>query len=1226
MKTRVGILTWLAFGALLLSSASAEAQCTVANCPGGSNIVTGPPYLGTPGVDCFIGTAGADIMQGFGGNDLICGGGGNDTIFGGDGFDTILGEDGNDNIFGDGDADNIQGGEGDDTIEGGDGDDFLFGEAGGDTIRGQIGNDFIDGGTEDDLLEGGDGVDQIFGGDGSDILRGDGDNDILSGQAGNDELFGGLGNDTLNGDAGADILRGEDGDDQLLGGADNDQLFGGEGADSLSGAGGDDIINGEGGDDPQLDGGDGEDTINGGTGSDTANGGPGLDFINGGDGDDTLNGGDGPDIINGEGGDDTILGDGDNDTLDGGPGTNNQVFGNAGIDVCLNAANMDLSCELFTPATVASLSAVDDGSSVVVRWETSAESGTLGFALHREVDGDWLALHDGLLPGLLSEPQGGVYEFRDSDADAGDTLRYQLVETDLHGNETTHGPFEVVAEGSTETLLDGAEVYARQAHGRTPLGVSQKGLGAERQSEGDVVGIYVGIEETGLYAISSAEIAARFGITEEDVRSRLGSGELRLTEAGDEVAWRAGDDGLWFYGVARESLFSTERIYRLSLEPGTRMAEENAAPGAISEGLQYEAELHLEQNEIAALLISQDPNADYWYWQLISGSESMPAEAQVTFELESATGDGEITVDLRGILDVTHSGSVLLNGEQIGGFSFDGATPAQVLVALPEGALREGENSLSIVASPGSDSLLYLDSIDLVYSRSYATEADSLAFGAGSNASLEISGLVGDRVQVLDVSNPSEPIALLDTVAAPSGVQLATEAGRDYFAAAEQAVGEPSSIWNDVDSELRSTENAAEYLVIAPAAFIEGARLLADYRSTDGLTTQVVELQDIYDEFAFGSPDPNSIREFLLYTQEAWAEAPSMVALIGKGSYDYRDLGGFGGNWLPPLMAPTYDGLIASDNAMADLAGDDGFPDLIIGRLPVTSAEELSSVLEQIASYESSIEDLENDVAMLADATDRRANFADWADDAIMSLPTSWNVAPVYRSELDDLEATRQLLFEELQRGPRVFGYLGHAGIISLGKSQTLLGVEDVETLQIDGPQSIFADMTCNASRFAVPGLISLGEAMLTDDQAAIAVWGSSANSINEQASVLLERLFAEIGTPSEARLGPMILRALSSLAASDHEPGMITAYHLFGDPALRVVKQDELPGTGGAGGNGAAGGSPGTGGTGGTAPPTDGSGSSGCAVSPMGSAPFGAIALVLLTLGVVARRRGSRH
>jgi Ca2+-binding RTX toxin-like protein len=1217
MKTRFGILIWLAFSGLLLSSATAEAQCTVANCPGGSNIVTAPPYLGTPGVDCFIGTAAPDIMQGFGGNDLICGGGGGDTIFGGDGIDTILGEDGNDNIFGDGDGDNIQGGDGDDTIEGGDGDDFLFGEAGGDTIRGQIGNDFIDGGTEDDLLEGGDGLDQIFGGDGSDIIQGDGDDDILSGQAGNDELFGGLGNDTLNGDAGADILRGEDGDDTLNGGADNDQLFGGEGADSLSGAGGDDVLNGEGGDDPQLDGGDGEDTINGGPGIDNANGGPGLDFINGGDGDDTLNGGDGPDIINGEGGDDTIFGDGDNDTLDGGPGTNNQLFGNEGLDVCLNAANSDLSCELFTPATVSSLSAVDDGDSVVVRWETSAESGTLGFRLYREVDGDWLGLHDGLLPGLLSEPQGGVYAFRDADGDARNTLRYQLIETDLHGNETTHGPFEVVAEDSTEDLLDESEMYARQAHRRTALGLSQKGLGAERQSEGDVVAIYLGVEETGLYAMSAAEIAARFDLTEEDVRSRLASGELRLTEAGEEVAWRAADDGLWFYGLERESLFTTERIYRLSLESGTQMAETTAAPQALSEGLEYDALLHLEQNEITALLISQDPNSDYWYWQLISGAESMPAEAQVAFELESATGDGEITIDLRGIVDVTHSGKVLLNGEQVGGFSFDGATPAQVLVTLPEGALREGENSLTIAANPGSESLLYLDSIDLVYSRTYATQANSLAFGARSDASLELTGLVGDRVEVFDVSEPHDPIALLDTVTAPNGAQLATEAGRDYFAAASQAIREPSSVWNDVDSDLRSSEHTAEYLVIAPAAFIDGARMLADYRSADGLATEVVELQDIYDEFAFGTPDPNAIREFLRHTQGVWAEAPSMVALIGKGSYDYRDLGGFGGNWLPPLMAPTYDGLIASDNAIADLAGDDGFPDLVIGRLPVTSAEELSSLVEQIASYESSLEDLEYDVAMLADATDRRADFAGWADDAIMSLPTSWNVAPVYRSELDDLESTRQLLFEELQAGPRIFSYLGHAGITSLGKSQTLLGVEDVETLQIDGAQSIFADMTCNASRFAVPGLISLGEAMLTEDQAAIAVWGSSGNSINEQASVLLEQLFAEISEPSGARLGPMILGALSSLAEGDHEPGMITAYHLFGDPALRVVKQGDLPGTGGVGGAAGSGG-----GSGGTVPPTEESGSSGCGVRPVSSAPFGAIGVALLSLVLVARRR----
>ena len=76
MKAHRGskLLSCLAFGVLSLASTEVGAQCTIADCPGGSNIRTTPPYVGTPGVDCFIGTSGPDTMLGFGGDDYLCGG------------------------------------------------------------------------------------------------------------------------------------------------------------------------------------------------------------------------------------------------------------------------------------------------------------------------------------------------------------------------------------------------------------------------------------------------------------------------------------------------------------------------------------------------------------------------------------------------------------------------------------------------------------------------------------------------------------------------------------------------------------------------------------------------------------------------------------------------------------------------------------------------------------------------------------------------------------------------------------------------------------------------------------------------------------------------------------------------------------------------------------------------------------------------------------------------
>jgi hypothetical protein len=595
--------------------------------------------------------------------------------------------------------------------------------------------DRLFGEADGDNIDGGDGVDAINGGSGDDTLNGDAGNDQLFGDVGDDKLNGGLDDDTLFGQAGIDTLNGDDGSDSLFGGTENDTLNGGDG------------------DDPVLDGGAGDDTINGGP---------------------------------------------DNDTLDGNAGTNNLLFGNAGTDVCLNAANMDPTCESFTHAMLASFGAFSDQGASIVRWVTASEAGTVGFYLYREVSGEWEAVHEGLLPGLLDAPQGGVYDFRDLGANANEDEQYLLVEVDVRGVQSEHGPFVVNFEPTEQTILDDGTLFGRQAHELGRIGTTLKAANAEKQSPGDAVAIYLGVEETGLYTISAAEVAARFGITEASVQDRIHMGELLLTEERESIAWKPSADGsaIEFFGVERRSLFTTERIYRLSLDTGSTMGERSAAPGMLTGGLTFESNLHLEEDLIAAVIIAQDPDADYWFWQLISAQPSMPLTATVTFELENVAGDGTLQVNLQGILGNGHSVEVRLNGTLIGITSFEGVVPHQAAFDVPESAIQEGENTLSIEpVSPGS-SMLYLNSADLTYTHGYATSAPTLLFGADQDASVEVTGLTGDDLQVLDVSDPRQPVSLGDAVAAATGLQLATETGRSYFAVSAEVVRSPTSIWS----------------------------------------------------------------------------------------------------------------------------------------------------------------------------------------------------------------------------------------------------------------------------------------------------------------------------------------------------------------------------------------------------------------------------------------------
>ncbi len=95
-----------------------------------------------------------------------------------------------------------------------------------------------------------------------------------------------------------------------------------------------------------------------------------------------------------------------------------------------------------------------------------------GFSLYREVDGELEAIHEGLLPGLLDAPQGGVDGFRDDGADASETARYFLVEVDVRGAKSELGPFEVSFASGDETLLERSALLARQAHELGRIGTS----------------------------------------------------------------------------------------------------------------------------------------------------------------------------------------------------------------------------------------------------------------------------------------------------------------------------------------------------------------------------------------------------------------------------------------------------------------------------------------------------------------------------------------------------------------------------------------------------------------------------------------------------------------------------------------------------------------------------------------------------------------------------------
>jgi hypothetical protein len=96
--------------------------------------------------------------------------------------------------------------------------------------------------------------------------------------------------------------------------------------------------------------------------------------------------------------------------------------------------------------------------------------------------------------------------------------------------------------------------------------------------------------------------------------------------------------------------------------------------------------------------------------------------------------------------------------------------------------------------------------------------------------------------------------------------------------------------------------------------------------------------------------------------------------------------------------------------------------------------------------------------------------------------------------------------------------------------------------------------MNCLNGFFHFPPLNSLSEALLkAEGKGVVAAFSPSGLSLDEAAHVYHKAFLAEIASGRHQRLGDALLAAQSVYADSGAFPELLTVYHLFGDPALRI-------------------------------------------------------------------------
>ncbi len=660
--------------------------------------------------------------------------------------------------------------------------------------------------------------------------------------------------------------------------------------------------------------------------------------------------------------------------------------------------------------------------------------------------------------------------------------------------------------------------------------------------------------------------------------------------------------------------FSDENVYWLSWNagPGSRMGTRASLDGTVNAQVHqhfltrahFEKDNHFRRFPNANLtaeqryrefsqglqerwfVLSQLPPLprDSWFWAQLTAPTSKPFGLTLSGVTETAL-PATIRIGFYGRSETDHQASVWLNDEvKLGEALWRGEAEYQLQEQRPQFFLKNGRNVIRIMNPESTEELLdiiMLNWIQIDYRRDFRAKADVLPFAitpfpdeAGvvnpnfevvldnfSTPDIEVYGIDGTRyVGLAPIVDPQQPgtyrLPFRSTQIRPKDVD---DPSIQYIALTRSQFEKPN-ISVDTPSDLRSSHNAADYIIITHRSFLEDVQPLADFRSQQGMRTKVVDIQDVYDEFSHGILDPSAIREFLSYAYHNWQPlAPTYVFLVGDTHIDLKNQI----NFVPTtqVQIPGY-GATASDHQFVTFRGTDSFPDMLIGRMPANNRVDVRIFVERTINYETTapVGPWHKRLLMLA-GSDLR--FHSQTDRLISQnqLSSRYETERIYAPHTDEPDFDERIrspiarrVIDGFNSGVSLVNYIGHGGG-GIWSSSRMLDFEDPEQNLTNISQlPLIISMTCFTGSFD-SGKNSLAEELLrSENGGAIAVIGATSIGLLDGDYLLNLEIFDVIFRQRTQHIGAILAKAKTQFLINF--PGYLDlaeVFTLFGDPATRL-------------------------------------------------------------------------
>ncbi len=373
--------------------------------------------------------------------------------------------------------------------------------------------------------------------------------------------------------------------------------------------------------------------------------------------------------------------------------------------------------------------------------------------------------------------------------------------------------------------------------------------------------------------------------------------------------------------------------------------------------------------------------------------------------------------------------------------------------------------------------------------------------------SYSISG-ANTTSQVWDVSDPTRPI--LQNHSVSDGKAIFDIVGNEsQFVAFNEGQEMRPQYMQKIKNQNLHGLGRAEVIYITHKKFETEAVRLAEFRAShDDMLTQVVTVDQIYNEYSSGRQDITAIRDFIRHQYIKHDTTLRYVTLFGDCSYDYKDRLVFHTNYVPVYEARNSEHPIksySSEDYYGFLEEEEGMwyenhtgnqtVEIGIGRIPVREVDEAADYVDKIMRYQEGHQRFgkwRNKITFIADDEDGNQHQTN-ADDLARILSTTQSVFNIEKVFLDSYEQIKlpdgeespgasEAFVEAVSSGNLVVNYTGHGNERRL-THESIFTVDMITDLSNRTLMPFFVAATCDFGNYDNPIMISGGEQMLLHPQ-----------------------------------------------------------------------------------------------------------------------------------------------